>query len=499
MSAVIVYLLVIAALYWLYFILRDIRKPLWSYWSLLPVIGDMPELVANIGDIRDYQRRKWKQNGSPTTWFWQRNPPYRGWGTTDPKNIEHILKTNFSNYSITPIRGDVFHDFIGNGIFNSDGDLWKLQRKTASYEFSNNKFRHWFQGRFVAHAEHLLSSLEDASASKQPIEMQNAFANCTLDSVCEILFGIDLTTYPKSEREKIALAFNNATGSTVLRFLYPANSWRLVRWLNIWSEKTMSDSMKVLNGLCGSVIAERKKLSAAEMENRNDLLSRFVAVSNEAVDPYLKSEPFIRDMIMSLFLAGRDTTSNCLSWLFYVLSSRPDIADKVSEEIKANIPEGESPTFDALKGMYYTHAVVTETLRLYPSVPEDPKVAQADDVLPSGGHKVQKGDVVAFHPNIMGISKELWGEDAEDFKPERWLDEKGEFVRQSPYKFTAFQAGPRQCLGLDMAYLEVKTVLVMILQHGYRLKLVPGQKIVARIDLTLPMANGMNMMVEKVE
>eukprot|EP01006_Ploeotia_vitrea_P056813 TRINITY_DN68128_c7_g2_i1.p1 TRINITY_DN68128_c7_g2~~TRINITY_DN68128_c7_g2_i1.p1 ORF type:complete len:502 (-),score=31.54 TRINITY_DN68128_c7_g2_i1:356-1672(-) len=429
------------------------------------------------------------------TWYFRR-PPNSGWGTIDPVNIEYILKTNFSNYGVTPFRADEFHDFIGNGIFNADGDLWKLQRKTASYEFSNARFRTWFQTRFVKHANELVAKLRHAAETKTTIDMQSTFADCTLDSVCDILYGIDLSTWSRDERNRISIAFNAATRDTLLRYTTPLKLWKLFKFLNIGKEKELKQQLKILDELCYSVISERKKLSAEEIEEKHDLLSRFVSVSSAADDEYLKTDKFVRDMVMSLFLAGRDTTSNCLSWLFVLLDQNPTVQDKLAQEIEACVPAGCDPTFDHMKAMHYTQAVVSETLRLYPSVPEDPKVALSDDVLPSGGFKVKKGQIVGFVPLVMGHSEELWGPDVEEFKPERWLHpDTGEYVRQSPYKFTAFQAGPRQCLGQDMANLEVKTILTMIVREGYKLRVVEGFEPRPDLDLTLSLRGGLPMRV----
>uniref|UniRef100_A0A1D1ZAT5 Cytochrome P450 704C1 n=1 Tax=Anthurium amnicola TaxID=1678845 RepID=A0A1D1ZAT5_9ARAE len=113
--------------------------------------------------------------------------------------------------------------------------------------------------------------------------------------------------------------------------------------------------------------------------------------------------------------------------------------------------------------MQYLHAALTETLRLYPAVPVDPKVCFSDDTLPDG-FDIRAGEVIMFQPYPMGRMNYIWGEDAEIFRPERWLDEKGTFCPQSPFKFTAFQAGPRMCLGKDFAYRQMKIFAAVLLR-----------------------------------
>merc|ERR1712118_438280 len=137
--------------------------------------------------------------------------------------------------------------------------------------------------------------------------------------------------------------------------------------------------------------------------------------------------------------------------------------------------------------MKYLHSIFTESLRLNPPVPTDGKTVRRDDTLPSG-LKVRSGDMAAFMP--FSIGRTLW-EEPLAFKPERWLDGEGNFQRESPFKFAVFQAGPRQCLGIDFAYLEAKLILVMILQR-YNLTLTkPAEEHIEGEGLTMAIAGGL--------
>lgn len=209
--------------------------------------------------------------------------------------------------------------------------------------------------------------------------------------------------------------------------------------------------------------------------------------------------------VMNFMIAGRDTTANLLSWATYCIAQHPEVRDRVEAEVDAVLgaaspgasgssagPAGDGPSYEqATKEMPFLHATCQETLRLYPSVPKDGKYAVADDVLPNGV-KIRKGDLVAYLPYAMGRSERLWP-NALDFMPERFL---GEGSRPSHYKFTAFQAGPRRCLGMDMAYLEAQTLLAIIHQR-YRFKVVPGSEITPERNITLRMKNGLPMTVTR--
>lgn len=119
---------------------------------------------------------------------------------------------------------------------------------------------------------------------------------------------------------------------------------------------------------------------------------------------------------------------------------------------------------DALEKMQYLHAALTETLRLYPAVPVTGKLCFSDDTLPDG-FSVNKGDMVCYQPYAMGRMKFIWGGDAEEYKPERWLDGDGFFRPENPFKFTAFQAGPRICLGKEFAYRQMKIFSAVLLRY----------------------------------
>ncbi|CAL1370337.1 unnamed protein product [Linum trigynum] len=140
-------------------------------------------------------------------------------------------------------------------------------------------------------------------------------------------------------------------------------------------------------------------------------------------------------------------------WEAVTTTSTSTTAD--TKKLSNFVEFAESVTDKALEKMHYLHAAITETLRLYPAVPVDAKVCFSDDTFPDG-FSVMKGDMVAYQPYAMGRMKAIWGDDCEQYKPERWLNDKGVFQPESPFKFTAFQAGPRICLGKEFAYRQMK-------------------------------------------
>ncbi|CAN1282391.1 Cytochrome P450 86A1 [Linum perenne] len=177
--------------------------------------------------------------------------------------------------------------------------------------------------------------------------------------------------------------------------------------------------------------------------------------------------------------------------------NNPRVENKIIKEIATTLraTRGEEPlTFDEADKLVYLKASLAETLRLYPSVPEDFKYVVEDDILPDGT-VVPAGSSVTYSIYSVGRMKSIWGEDCLEFKPERWITEDEMETPKDGYKFVAFNAGPRTCLGKDLAYLQMKSVASAVLLR-YRLSLEPGHRVEQKMSLTLFMKNGLRVMLQ---
>ena len=197
----------------------------------------------------------------------------------------------------------------------------------------------------------------------------------------------------------------------------------------------------------------------------DDVLSRFVA-SDDAPS---SDDEVLRDIVLSFLIAGRETTSSALTWFFWLMSSRPDVVARIADEVRAvresaGTRAGEPFGFDALRGMPYLHAALTESMRLYPPVPIDSQACAAADTLPDGTH-VGAGWSVTYSAYAMGRLAAIWGEDCAEYRPERWLGDDGAFRPESPFRYTVFHAGPRMCLGKEMAYVQMKSIVASVLEE----------------------------------
>ncbi|KAK7836577.1 cytochrome p450 86a22 [Quercus suber] len=425
--------------------------------------------------------------------------------TCDPKNLEHILKNRFDNYPKGPTWQAAFHDLLGDGIFNSDGDTWLFQRKTAALEFTTRTLRQ-AMARWVSRAIKLrfCPILETAQREGKPVDFQDLLLRLTFDNICGLTFGKDPQTLsPDMPENGFALSFDRATEATLQRVILPEVVWKLRKTLGLGMETTMTKSLGHIDKYLTDIIETRKQELQSQQQGgsgtpHDDLLSRFM----KKKESY--SEEFLQHVALNFILAGRDTSSVALSWFFWLVIQNPNVEEKIITEICTVLMETrgndtskwvqEPLVFEEVDRLMYLKAALSETLRLYPSVPEDSKHVVADDILPNGTF-VPKGSSVTYSIYSIGRMKFIWGDDCLEFKPERWLSLDGsKFEVHDSYRFVAFNAGPRICLGKDLAYLQMKSIAAAVLLR-HRLMVVPGHRVEQKMSLTLFMKYGLKVNV----
>ncbi|CAN4123780.1 unnamed protein product [Withania somnifera] len=486
--------------------LRQAKKQGLPNW---PLVGMLPSLILGLRKnmyewISDVLCR---MNGTFTfrgPWFTNLNCVV----TSDPRNLEYLLKTNFSNFP----KGDYFRstvrDLLGDGIFNADYEIWQEQRKTASIEFHSAKFRNMTKDSLLelVHSR-LLPVMEDSIKQSIPIDLQDVLLRLTFDNVCMIAFGVDPgCLHPDLPQIPFAKAFESATEATVLRFVTPTLVWKTMRFLGLGTEKTLKHSLKKVDEFADEVIRTRKKeLSLADSKQRSDLLTVFMGSRDEQGRPF--SDKFLRDICVNFILAGRDTSSVALSWFFWLLDRNPEVEKRILAEIckvlnerenaiKEKEEDGSPLIFKAaeIKKMEYLQAALSEALRLYPSVPVDHKEVVDDDVFPDGT-VLKKGTKVVYAIYTMGRMEAIWGKDCREYRPERWLRD-GRYVSEPAYRFTAFNGGPRLCLGKDFAYYQMKFSAASILWR-YHVKVVEGHPVMPKMALTMYLKYGLQVKLSR--
>uniref|UniRef100_A0A0E0M9Z7 Cytochrome P450 n=1 Tax=Oryza punctata TaxID=4537 RepID=A0A0E0M9Z7_ORYPU len=435
-----------------------------------PVVGTVFHQLYHVRRLHDYYTALCREQ---TTFRLLATPGRRKIYTCDPAVVEHILRTNFPNYGKGPLNSEILRDLFGEGIFAVDGEKWRTQRKIASYDFTTRALRDFSNDVFKRNAAKLAGVVSSHAASNQCMNFKGLLTRATMDSIFTIAFGTDLNTMDGSgEGHRFAKAFDDAGEYLLLRYLNPF--WKVARLLNVGAEATLKKRIKVVDEFVYKLIRARSdelsNTKAQDHRSRDDLLSRFIqATTNDSGTVDYK---YLRDIVLNIVIAAKDSTSGSLAWFLYMTCKRPEVQEKIFDEVMEATNAGDtasineflqSLTDQALNKMHYLHAALTETLRLYPSVPLENKQCFSDDVLPNG-FSISKGDAVFYMPYAMGRMEFLWGKDAEAFRPERWLDENGIFQPESPFKFTAFQAGPRICIGKDFAYRQMKIFAAVLIR-----------------------------------
>ncbi|XVF46693.1 hypothetical protein PTKIN_Ptkin03bG0048400 [Pterospermum kingtungense] len=489
---------------WFYLLARRLTGP-----RMWPLVGSLHFLFMNRRRIHDWIASNLRATGGSATYqtctialpFLARKQGFYT-VTCHPKNIEHILRTRFDNYPKGPHWQAAFHDLLGQGIFNSDGETWLMQRKTAALEFTTRTLRQ-AMARWVNRTikNRLWCILDKASKETKPVDLQDLLLRLTFDNICGLTFGKDPETLSLDLPENpFATAFDTATEATLNRLLYPSILWRVEKILGIGAEKRLKNSLKIVENYMNEAVDARKETPS------DDLLSRFMKKKDAGGNPFTSS--VLQRIALNFVLAGRDTSSVALSWFFWLIMNHPEIEQKIIDEISTVLRNTRGPdhkkwleeplVFDEADRLIYLKAALAETLRLYPSVPQDFKYVIQDDVLPDGT-LVPAGSAVVYSIYSVGRMKTIWGEDCMEFRPERWLSPEGDNYKFDPpkdgYKFVAFNAGPRICLGKDLAYLQMKSVASAVLLR-YRLSLVPGHRVEQKMSLTLFMKNGLRVYLQ---
>jgi cytochrome P450 len=412
--------------------------------------------------------------------------------------VKHILKDNFENYEKGDEFQEAFSDFLGNGIFTTDGAVWKLHRKVAAQMFSKSLLR---LGTNTAQHQilNVCERIDNFIRNKEAFNLQKLMFAFTMDTFTAIAFGVELNSI--KEDHPFAKAFDRVQLITNDRFQLPI--WKLLRLLQIGTEKELTQGCKLMKDFALDVIAQKRRIKSADLGP--DLLSRFV-------DKGEMSDEEMIDVVLNFMIAGRDTTASNLSWAFYELLNNEKAMKWVQEEIDSVFESRSTDSmsyedlFDILNTkLPRTRAVVFEALRMHPSVAKELKFAKNDDTLPDGSI-VKAGQGVFWCPYAMGRNPKLW-EDPNQFKPERWMtkftndtagktgEDFGSLHRPttvSDYDYPMFNAGPRLCLGRPLAILEGQLGIATLLSK-YKFKLTEDNDGKYLNSLVSPLKKGVNV------
>ncbi|KAI5670003.1 hypothetical protein M9H77_19856 [Catharanthus roseus] len=476
-------------------------------WNL-PVFGMLPYLFWHVDRIHEQCTYVLEKTGGT---YHLKGPWFTNMdilGTVDPANVHYIMSANFGNFPKGPEFKKIF-EVLGDGIFNSDLELWKIQRKLARALINHQRFHKFLVKTSLNKvAKGLIPVLEMVSKNGSVVDMQDVFQRLTFDTTCKMVTGYDpgclSIEFPDVPFSK---AMDDAEEAIFMRHLVPEIILKLLRWLDLGVEKKHRKAHETLDNVIGKYITMKREELARKgkiIEDDNneegfDLLTSYI---NDDEDTGLKcDDKFLRDTILNLMIAGRDTTSSALTWFLWLVSTHPIVEKNIREELKSVIPpEEEAEKFrvfnnEEVRVLPYLHGALCDALRLYPPVPFQHKEPLQPDILPSG-HRVDPSMKVMFSLYAMGRMKSVWGKDAREFKPERWISERGTIKYEPSYKFLAFNAGPRTCIGKEVAFTQMKAVASAII-HNYNVRVVKDHPVIPNVSVILYMKHGFKVRVSK--
>jgi len=399
--------------------------------------------------------------------------------TTDPRIVEHVLKTNFENYVKGAWFTDRLTDLLGSGIFNADGDLWHGQRKTASHMFTANQFKNHIWKVVQKNCQTLNDLLRKSAQREEVVDLFNVLNRFTLDTIGSIGFARDIGSLSNADSPFLK-SFDRAQQISLWRFINPM--WFIFRALGLGEESEARRHFRLLADYSLETVRMLKEDPTGE--KADSFVGMFVAEA-KTNGAKVADDAFLKDMVLNFLIAGRDTTAQAMSWIFWLLMGHPEVEQKLLEEIELEIGDGPI-TYENSGRLRYLQSVINEGLRLYPSVPVDSKMSLADDVLPDGTI-LPAGNVVQYNIYAMGRCTELWGEDAAEFRPERW---EGKNLPSS-YIYPAFNAGPRECLGKRLAWVEMRACIAEVMRNFHLELAVSRECVKTDVQLTIGMSSGL--------
>jgi cytochrome P450 len=403
-----------------------------------------------------------------------------GYQVNHPEYIKHILQDNHHNYQKSKAIVTRFDQLVGNGLLLSEGDFWLRQRRLAQPAFHRKRIAA-FGAIMTGAAE---AALDHWSANEdQPLDVAEEMTKLTLQVAGQTLFGLDLLDHAKEVGE----AFGDVSAEVISFPRSYVVARMLLPWLPIPTPRNrrFDEGLRTLDRVVQGIIVHRRKHN----EEREDLLSMFMSACDEETGERMDDRQ-LRDEVMTMLLAGHETTALALTWTWYLLSQHPDVEHKLHAELDT-VLQGSTPTLNNLSNLPYTRSIVEEVLRLYPPAHSFNRQATADDEI--GGYHIPAGAHMLIQPYVVHRHPAFW-EHPEVFNPERFMPERSH--ERHRYAFIPFSGGPRQCIGNTFALAEAQLVIATIAQR-YRLRLVPGHPVETVAMITLRPRHGLKMTLHR--
>jgi cytochrome P450 len=393
--------------------------------------------------------------------------PYRCYLLNDPDAIKHVLVDNAKNYQKS--RNYIgLKAVLGEGLLTSEGELWRRQRKLAQPAFHRSRLEGFAQTMVRATGD-LLTRWE-AEGNGATFCIHAEMMRLTFRIVGLTLFSteVDSDASDVGRALDVAMHWANERAETLLRVPTAIPTPANVRFRR---------AMKTLDEVVYRVVRDRRERGPGE----NDLLDMLLSATDEEGRPM--NDRLLRDELITMVLAGHETTANLLTWTLVLLSRHPDIERRVRDEARAVLGRAE-PTLAHVKDLSYTRSVLEESLRLYPPAWEFERQAIAvDDV---GGFDIEAGAIMMISPFVLHRHEGLWS-NPEGFDPDRFAPANAD--SRGKYTYLPFGGGARTCIGNQFAMMEAQIILAMIVR-AFRIDVDPSHPIEPEPVITLRPKNG---------
>ncbi|GMP84799.1 hypothetical protein CsSME_00038181 [Camellia sinensis var. sinensis] len=414
---------------------------------------------------------------------------------SDPAIAKHVLR-NYGKYA-KGLVAEVSEFLFGSGFAIAEGQLWTVRRRAVVPSLHKTYLSVIVDRVFCKCAERLVEKLKTNALNGSAVNMEENFSQLTLDVIGLALFNYNFdsltTDSPVIDAVYTSLKEAEARSTDLLPY-WKINALCKIIPRQIKAEKAVTLIRKTVEELinkCKEIVeSEGERINEEEYVNETDpSILRFLLASREEV-----SSIQLRDDLLSMLVAGHETTGSVLTWTAYLLSKDPSSLSKAQEEVD-RVLQGRSPTYEDIKNLKFLTRCINESLRLYPHPPVLLRRAQVADVLP-GNYKVNPGQDIMISVYNIHHSPQVWDR-AEVFVPERFdLDGPMPNETNTDFRFIPFSGGPRKCIGDQFALLEAIVALAIFVQH-MDFELVPDQNISMTTGATIHTENGLYMKVSQ--
>jgi cytochrome P450 len=393
---------------------------------------------------------------------------------SEPAAIKHVLLDNAANYQKTEIARRLLEPGLGRGLVTSEGETWRRHRRTMAPSFDHRSIAA-YTPIMTAATEELLEEWSRLGAN-EPVDVATAMMKLTLHIISRTMFSTDSEAMI-AIMERGAGNYQAGMRPNIMDFLgWPA-------WLAGLPRARVADRS------LGEFDAEIDRLtqlrSGASGDGHKDLLARLIAARDDETGSRMTAKD-VRDHVITIFMAGHETTAMAMTWIWYLLSQHPREEAILHAELAA-VLGGRAPTDEDVGKLVYTRMVIEESMRLYPPVHTISRAALADDTLL--GRTIPKGSNILIVPWVLHRHRLLW-KNPGAFIPERFSAEQS--AGRPRFSYLPFGGGRRICIGAAFAMTEA-TVLLATIAQRYRPRLVPGHPVEPRGLITLRARHGMLM------